>query len=205
VATAKTACLTTVRHGELSHGRRELFCSTPIAGSGSMASSRTGRCLSYSLRVVQWRRNDRCTARELVNRKDGRLPDDADLVVRALALLEGFAAYPVGAPPHRRTSAGCEVLRLKSPLPYAPRATGDMGRASGPTGQRQATAEAVQRAASGMPQRPAAPARRRPRAAACRAIGRSPTKSDLVGCSFKCSPNATALRSSIHPEIGISI
>ena len=34
------------------------------------------------------------------------------------------------------------------------------------------------------------PARRRPRAAACRAIERSPTKSDLVGCSFKCSPNA---------------
>ena len=93
--------------------------------------------------------------RELVNRKDGGLPDGADLVVRALALLEGFAAYPVGAPPHRRTSAGCEVLRLKSPprqLPYAPRATGDMGRASGPTGQGQATAEAVQRVASGMPQ-----------------------------------------------------
>ena len=115
----------------------------------TMASSRTGRCLLYSLRVVQWRRNDRCTARELVNRKDGRLPDDADLVVRALTLLDGFAAYPVGAPPHRRTSAGCEVLRLESPprqLPYAPRATGDMGRASGPTGQGQATAEAVQRA-----------------------------------------------------------
>ena len=91
-------------------------------------------------------------------------------------------------------------LRLKSPprqLPCAPRATGDMGRASGPTGQGQATAEAVQRAASGMPQNtgPAAPARRRPRAAACRAIGRSPTKSDLVGCSFKCSPNADLARS----------
>ena len=38
-------------------------------------------------------------ARELVDRddKDGRPPDDADLVVRALALLEGFAALPVGA------------------------------------------------------------------------------------------------------------
>ena len=89
-------------------------------------------------------------------------------------------------------------LHLKSPprqLPCAPRATGDMGRASGPTGQGQATAEAVQRAASGMPQNtgPAAPAHRRPRAAACRAIGRSPTKSDLVGCSFKCSPSATTL------------
>ena len=138
-----------------------------------------------------------CFAANSSTDKDGRLPDDADLVVRALALLEGFAAYPVGALPHRRTSAGCEVLRLKSPprqLPCAPRATGDTGRASGPTGQGQATAEAVQRVASGMPPEhtgPAAPARRRPRAAACRAIGRSPTKSDLVGCSFKCSPSAT--------------
>jgi hypothetical protein len=120
------------------------------------------------------------------------------LVVRALALLEGFAAYSVGAPPHRRTSAGCEVLRLKSPprqLPCGPRATGS-GRASGP-GQGQATAEAVQRVASGMPQ---AQARRRPRAAACRAIGRSPTKSDLVGCSLKCSPSATSLRRPIHAK-----
>ena len=34
-----------------------------------------------------------CFARELVDRdKGGRPPDDADLVVRALALLEGFAA-----------------------------------------------------------------------------------------------------------------
>ena len=58
-----------------------------------------------------------------------------------------------------------------------------------------------------MPQntRPAAPARRRPRAAACRAIGRSPTKSDLVGWSFKCSPNADRARSSITPEIGINL
>ena len=38
-----------------------------------MASSRTGRCLPHSLRAVQWRRNDRCTARELVNRKDGKI------------------------------------------------------------------------------------------------------------------------------------
>ena len=50
-----------------------------------------------------------CFARELVNRddKDGRPPDDADLVVRALAFLEGFAAYPVGAYP--TADSGCEV------------------------------------------------------------------------------------------------
>ena len=33
-----------------------------------------------------------CFARELVDRQGRRPPDDADLVVRALALLEGFAA-----------------------------------------------------------------------------------------------------------------
>ena len=60
VAAAKTACLTTVRHGELSQGRRGLFCRTPRPGSGSMASNRPGRSLpSDDLRAVQWRRNDR--------------------------------------------------------------------------------------------------------------------------------------------------
>ena len=63
---------------------------------------------------------------------------------------------------------------------YAPRATGDMGRASGPTGR-------------GKPQYRSrtATARRRP-VSACRAIGRNPTRSDLVGCSSKCSPSATS-------------
>ena len=40
VAAAKTACPTTVRHGELSHGHRGLFAEAP----DSMASSRPGRC-----------------------------------------------------------------------------------------------------------------------------------------------------------------
>src|SRR5580765_3444610 len=44
VAAAKTACLTKVRHGELSHGRRGLFAGSPRSGGGSMASSRPGRC-----------------------------------------------------------------------------------------------------------------------------------------------------------------
>ena len=79
-------------------------------------------------------------------------------------------------------------------LPCAPRATGAWAGRPG-------------RLVRGKPQptRPAAPARRRPRAAACRAIGRSPTKSDLVGWSFKCSPNADRARSSITPEIGINL
>ena len=45
------------------------------------------------LQAVQCDATICCFARELVDRdKGGRPPDDADLVVRALALLEGFAA-----------------------------------------------------------------------------------------------------------------
>ena len=98
-------------------------------------------------------------------------PGDADLVVRALALLEGLCRITRRRLSNRRPPVARSPPRQ---LLCAPRATGDMGRASGPTGQGQATAEAVQRAASGINAQAAA----RP---ACRAIGRSPTKSDLVG------------------------
>ena len=160
-----------------------------------MASSRTGRWLPYSLRVVQWRRNDRCTARELVNRKDGRLPDDADLVVRALALLEGFAAYPVA--PHTTAER----------LPAARYSTSSLHLGSCPTHrERRATwAGRPGRLVTGEPQpkpysasraachRTAAGARRRSRAAACRAIARRPTKTSLVSRSFKRSPRSISI------------
>ena len=57
---------------------------------------------------------------------------------------------------------------------------------------RATTAEALQRAASDRPPYagPAAPAHRRPRGAACRAIARSPTKTSLVSRSFKRSPRS---------------
>ena len=89
------------------------FLQDPRSGSGSMASSRTGRCLPYSLRVVQWRRNDRCTARELVNRKDGRLTDDADLVVRDLS---GSSRRLCGIP-GRRPTPPPNVCRLRGTPP----------------------------------------------------------------------------------------
>ena len=82
----------------------------------------------------------------------------------ALALLEGLCRIT------RRRLSNRRPPVAKSP----PRATGDVDRASGPTAQGQATAEAVQRSASRINAQAAA----RP---ACRAIGRSPTKSDLVG------------------------
>jgi hypothetical protein len=153
----------------------DLFCRTP---GPAVARWR-------HLRQLQALRLERCDR----DHKDGGPPDDAD---RPRSRSSGRLC---GITRRRLSNRRFRLPGLHLGSCPAHRGTGDIGRASGPTGQGQATAEALRRAASGMPQNtgPAAPARRRPRAAACRAIGRSPTKSDLVGWSFKCSPNATAL------------
>jgi hypothetical protein len=143
------------------------FLQDPRSGSGSMASSRTGRCLPYSLRVVQWRRNDRCTARELVNRKDGRLTDDADLVVRDLS---GSSRRLCGIP-GRRPTPPPNVCRLRGTPPQVSTSAAALRTASDGRHGQGVRADW----SGGKPQPkpysasqntgPAAPARRQPRAA----------------------------------------
>ena len=147
--------------------------------------------VALRLRVVRWRRNDRCTAREPRQPQDGRLPDDADLVVRALALLEGFAAYPVApTPPPNvcRLRVSTSSLHLGNCPTH--RSDGRYGWASGPTGlgepQPSRTARRERHATEHR-------ARRRSRAAACRAIARRPTKTSLVSHGFKRSPRSISI------------
>ena len=158
-----------------------------------MASSRPGRCSPSSLQDVSGDETIYCFARERVDRdKGGRPPDDADLS-SALSLFWKALRHNPSALTQPPISGCSPSLHLGScPAHRERRATwaGRPGRLVRASRSRSRTARRER-----MPQNtgPAAPARRRPRAAACRAIGRSPTKSDLVGCSFKCSPNATAL------------
>ena len=107
-----TACLTTVRHGGLSHGRRGLF-----AGSSGPA-------------VARWRRTDldalhlrRFTGRAVATQRSAASHANAPTAMTRTAdrlmkrswssalSLEGFAAYPVGAYPSR-TSAMPVGFRL---------------------------------------------------------------------------------------------
>ena len=79
----------------------ELFARS--AGAAAARWRRAGLDGAH-LRHLQALRLERCDREH----KDGRPPDDADLVARALALLEGFAAYPVGAyPTVERLHVGC--------------------------------------------------------------------------------------------------
>jgi len=57
VVAAKTACLTTVRHGELSHGCRELFAGPPGPAVARWCHDLDALHLRQ-LQAVQWRRND---------------------------------------------------------------------------------------------------------------------------------------------------
>ena len=120
MAAAKTACLTTVRHGELSHRCRGPFCGS---SSGSMASSRPGRCSPSPVCGPYSGDETICFFR-------GRTPSTgmtrtADRLMAliwssALSLvLEGFAAYPVGAYP----TAECLRCRLRGTSPQAHSAT----------------------------------------------------------------------------------
>jgi hypothetical protein len=90
------------------------------SGSGSTASSRPGRCSPSTVRrPCSPTQPICCFARELIDRdKGGRPPDDADLVVRALAFLEDFEAYPLGAYP--TADSGCEVSTSSRHLASCP-------------------------------------------------------------------------------------
>ena len=144
-----------------------------------------------------------CFARERVDRdKGGRTPGDADRPrSRSVGRLCGITRRRL---PNRRFRL--PSLHLDScPAHRERRATwaGRPGRLV--RGKPQPKPYSAPRAACHRNTGPAAPARRRPRAAACRAIGRSPTKSDLVGWSFKCSPNADRGLEVQTPENGISL
>jgi hypothetical protein len=85
VAAAKTACLTTVRHGELSTVAED-FLQDPQVRQWLDGIERSGRCSpSTACRHCAW---SDATA---ITRTADRLVT-ADLVVHAFALLEGFAA-----------------------------------------------------------------------------------------------------------------
>ena len=136
-----------------------------------------------------------------VNRddKDGRPPDDADLVVRALALLEGFAAYPVCVPTAERLpAAGTLSQDATSPTALRTAATGDRARPSGPTGQGkpQPKSYSAPRATGHRSTGPAAPAHRRPRGAACRAIGAARPKRALSAAASNAAPTTERRRTS---------
>ena len=157
----------------------EDFLQDPRSGSGSMASSRPGRC-SPSTACRHCAGSDATAITRTANRLVTPIwSSTLSLFCKALRHTPSALIQP----PIPVASS-----HLKSPprqLPCAPRATGDIGQGvradwSGASHSRSRTARRERH-------------RRRPRAAACRAIGCSPTKSDLVGCSFKCSPNATAL------------
>jgi ATP-dependent DNA helicase RecD-like protein/AAA domain-containing protein len=98
VVAAKTVCLTTVRHGELSTVAED-FCRTARSGSGSMASSGLD---GAHLRQSQALRLERCDR----GHKGGRLLMTL-IWSPALSLFwKALGAYPVGAYP--TADSGCE-------------------------------------------------------------------------------------------------
>jgi hypothetical protein len=102
-----------------------------------MASSRPGRRTFDSLQALRPERCDR-------DHKDGRPPDNADLVVRALAFLEGFEADSVCAPTAERLpAAGTQPQDATSPAALRTASDGRHGEADRADRSGQATAEAV--------------------------------------------------------------
>ena len=129
VAAAKTACLTTVRHGELSHGRRGLFAGPP--GPAAARWRRAGLDGAPLTVCRHCARND-ATA---ITRTADRL---ITLIWSSALSLFWKALRQTPSAPQPPNVCRLQVLSLKTPprqLPCAPPATGDTARPTGPTGQ----------------------------------------------------------------------
>jgi hypothetical protein len=125
------------------------------------------------------------------------------LIVRALALLEGFAAYPSAltqppipvtrSPPQVATSAA--ALRTASDGRHGQGVRADR---SGASHSRSCTARRERQATENTGR--AAPAHRRPRAAISGATGRSPAQTSRVVGSPNCSPKRRSA-SRLNPQL----
>ena len=156
-----------------------------------MASSRPGRLLTFdSLQALRPERCDR-------DHKDGRPPDDADLVVRALAFLEGFAAYPVGAPTAERLPAArysASRRHLASCPAHRQRRATRRGRPGRPVRASHSRSRNSAPRATGHRRAPNRPRQRRgSHAPGLTGHRHGPTNTSRVSRSLNCSPHEAPL------------